>query len=84
MNIYTSEVEMLRSQYDDLQSILAKLQWDYVQLERAFNAVNEAKEAKQWVELTPKEVAEIVIYPMNKTADLVRIIEAKLKEKNEH
>jgi hypothetical protein len=38
---------------------------------------------RTWVGLTPKEVAEIVIYPMNKTADLVRIIEAKLKEKNE-
>jgi hypothetical protein len=39
---------------------------------------------RTWVGLTPKEVAEIVIYPMNKTADLVRIIEAKLKEKNEY
>jgi hypothetical protein len=39
---------------------------------------------RTWVGLTDKEVAEIVIYPMNKTDDLVRIIEAKLKEKNEH
>jgi hypothetical protein len=39
---------------------------------------------RKWVGLTPKEVAEIVIYTMNKTADLVRIIEAKLKEKNEY
>ena len=39
---------------------------------------------RKWVGLTPKEVAEIVIYPMNKTDDLVRIIEAKLKEKNEY
>ena len=39
---------------------------------------------RPWVGLTPKEVAEIVIYPMNQTADLVRAIEAKLKEKNEH
>ena len=39
---------------------------------------------RTWVGLTPKEVAEIVIYPMNKTADLVRIIEAKLRSKNEH
>jgi hypothetical protein len=39
---------------------------------------------RTWVGLTPKEVAEIVIYPMNKTDDLVRIIETKLKEKNEH
>jgi hypothetical protein len=38
---------------------------------------------RKWIGLTQKEVAEIVIYPMNKTADLVRIIEAKLKEKNE-
>ena len=37
---------------------------------------------RTWVGLTPKEVAEIVIYPMNKTDDLVRAIEAKLKEKN--
>jgi len=35
-----------------------------------------------WIGLTPKEVADIVVYPMNKTADLVRVIEAKLKEKN--
>ena len=37
---------------------------------------------RTWVGLTPKQVAEIVIYPMNKTADLVRAIEAKLKENN--
>jgi hypothetical protein len=42
------------------------------------------QQQRTWVGLTDKEVAEIVIYPMNKTADLVRIIEAKLKEKNEH
>jgi len=38
---------------------------------------------REWVGLTAKEVAEIVIYPMNKTADLVRAIEAKLKEINQ-
>ena len=37
---------------------------------------------RPWVGLTDKEVAEIVIYPMNQTADLVRTIEAKLKAKN--
>jgi hypothetical protein len=37
---------------------------------------------RTWVGLTPKEVAEIVVYPMNKTAELVKAIEVKLKEKN--
>ena len=37
---------------------------------------------KPWVGLTDKEVEEIAVYPMNPTADLVRAIERKLKEKN--
>jgi len=37
---------------------------------------------KPWVGLTDKEVEELVVYPMNPTADLVRAIERKLKEKN--
>ena len=37
---------------------------------------------KPWVGLTDKEVEEIAVYPMNPTADLVRSIERKLKEKN--
>lgn len=35
-----------------------------------------------WVGLTDKEVEELAVYPMNPTADLVRAIEKKLKEKN--
>ena len=37
---------------------------------------------KPWVGLTDKEVEELAVYPMNPTADLVRAIERKLKEKN--
>ena len=37
---------------------------------------------RTWVGLTDKEVEEIAVYPMNPTADLVRAIERKLKEKN--
>jgi hypothetical protein len=37
---------------------------------------------RPWVGLTPKQIAEIVIYPMNKTADLVQAIDAKLRENN--
>ena len=36
----------------------------------------------KWVGLTDKEVEELAVYPMNPTADLVRAIERKLKEKN--
>ena len=38
---------------------------------------------RPWVGLTSKDVADLVVYPMNPTADLVRAIEAKLKEKND-
>ena len=37
---------------------------------------------RPWVGLTDKEVEELAVYPMNPTADLVRAIEKKLKEKN--
>ena len=37
---------------------------------------------KPWVGLTDKEVEELAVYPMNPTADFVRAIERKLKEKN--
>jgi hypothetical protein len=37
---------------------------------------------RPWVGLTPKDVADLVVYPMNPTADLVKAVEAKLKEKN--
>jgi hypothetical protein len=37
---------------------------------------------KPWVGLTDEEVEELAVYPMNPTADLVRAIERKLKEKN--
>lgn len=37
---------------------------------------------KEWVGLTYKEVKTFAAYPANITADLVRQIEAKLKEKN--
>jgi len=37
---------------------------------------------RTWVGLTDKEIEEIAVYPMNPTADLVRTIERKLKEKN--
>ena len=37
---------------------------------------------RTWVGLTAKEVADLVVYPMNPTADVVKAIEAKLKEKN--
>ena len=39
---------------------------------------------RTWVGLTAKEVADIVVYPMNPTADVVKAIEAKLKAKNEN
>ena len=38
---------------------------------------------RTWVGLTAKEVADIVVYPMNPTADVVKAIEAKLKAKND-
>ena len=37
-----------------------------------------------WVGLTPEDIADLVVYPMNPTADLVKAIEAKLKEKNDN
>jgi hypothetical protein len=50
--------------------------------ERSKTAEAEALLKKPWVSLTHKEVADIVVYPMNPTADFVRTIEAKLREKN--
>ena len=37
---------------------------------------------RQWVGLSQKDIDELTIYPMNPTADLVKAIETKLKEKN--
>ena len=49
----------------------------------AYVAAKLFNEKKQWVGLTPKDIADLVVYPMNPTADLARAIEAKLKEKND-
>ena len=37
---------------------------------------------RTWVGLTEKEIRDFVIYPMNPTSDLVRLVEMRLKEKN--
>ena len=52
---------------------------DYALL-RAIEAI--VAPQRTWAGLTPKDIADLVVYPMNPTADLVRAIEAKLKEKN--
>lgn len=37
---------------------------------------------REWVSLTDEEINNIAVYPWGKTADLVRAISDKLKEKN--
>jgi PDZ domain-containing secreted protein len=66
MNIFTSEVEMIRADNEDLQKTLAKLLWDYTELERAFNGVTGAKWLRKsdhpqrtWIGLTDEEVNTI-------------------------
>jgi hypothetical protein len=84
MNIFTSEVEMLRADNEDLQKTLAKLFWDYTILERAFNDATGAKWVRKsdhpqrtWVGLTEEEISAFDLDPVEANAMI-----AKLKEKN--
>ena len=92
MNIFTSEVEMLRADNEDLQKTLAKLFWDYTILERAFNDVTGAKwvrksdhPQREWVGLTKDERDHFTYIDAKDKARFRKhsdYIEAILKEKN--
>ena len=38
--------------------------------------------AREWVDLTPEEIDDLVAYPWGETKDWVAAVAAKLKEKN--
>ena len=73
MNIYTSEVEMLRAQCKE---------WEKV-CDQHLRHIKKLKKERAWVGLTDEEIDELEDdRSLETTHDFICAIEAKLKEKN--
>ena len=82
-NIYKDAKKALRQAIKVYESAPPEAQTEAEKTAYAFGWYK-ALEAnhREWQGLTKQEIDSLVVYPMNPTADLVKQIEAKLKDKN--